>query len=462
MIFKLAKNKRSLLAIGFIFLSTVLINFSHHRWQQEDKIIEWDIKSYYAYLPATFIYQDLSLDFIHDESGKFKDLIWPIETPLKKKAIITTMGMSILYAPFFGMAHVYAKASDYEADGYSMPYRFALVFSALFYVLLGLLFLRKTLKHFFDEGVTSLVLLAVGIGTNLFYYTTYEAAMPHAFNFSLISIFVYFTLQFYQNPSYGKIGFLGLLAGLITLIRPTNILVLLFFLLWNVFSLSSFKSRITWFLDQYKMILIMAIAFILVWIPQFSYWYWVSGEIFYFTYGEAGGKFFFLNPQIKNILISYKKGWFVYTPIMFVAFIGILSLPKIKEGLFAPILIFIILNIYVLSSWWCWWFGGSFGLRAFIDCYAIMAIPLGAILHYAHSNRWLKYTLPTMVILLIGFNNFQIQQYKNSAIHYWWMNKEAYWETFLKLRPTARYWEVITIPDYDKARDGIYVDMKPE
>ena len=57
-------------------------------------------KSYYAYLPATFIYQDLSLDFIHDESGKFKDLIWPIETPLKKKAIITTMGMSILYAPF--------------------------------------------------------------------------------------------------------------------------------------------------------------------------------------------------------------------------------------------------------------------------------------------------------------------------------------------------------------------------
>ena len=100
MILRLAKNKSSLFAIGFIFFSTLLINFSHHRWQQEDKIIEWDIKSYYAYLPATFIYQDLSLDFIHDESGKFKDLIWPIETPLKKKAIITTMGMSILYAPF--------------------------------------------------------------------------------------------------------------------------------------------------------------------------------------------------------------------------------------------------------------------------------------------------------------------------------------------------------------------------
>ena len=127
MIFKLAKNKRFLVSIGFIFLSSLLINFCHYRWQQKDKIIEWDIKSYYAYLPAKFIYQDLSLDFIHDESRKFKDLIWPIETPLKKKAIITTMRMSILYAPFFGIAHVYAKASAYEADGYSMPYRFVLV-----------------------------------------------------------------------------------------------------------------------------------------------------------------------------------------------------------------------------------------------------------------------------------------------------------------------------------------------
>ena len=115
------------------------------------------------------------------------------------------MGMSILYAPFFGLAHIYAtSSSDYEADGYSMPYRFALVFSALFYVLIGLLFLRKTLKHFFDEGVTSLVLIAVGLGTNLFYYTTYEAAMPHAFNFSLICIFVYYTFSFIKIRVMGK------------------------------------------------------------------------------------------------------------------------------------------------------------------------------------------------------------------------------------------------------------------
>ena len=69
-------------------------------------------------------------------------------------------------------------------------------------------------------------------------------------------------------------------------------------------------------------------------------------------------------------------------------------------------------------------------------------------------------------LVKIHLTTYEVTKFESnipsSAIHYWWMNKEAYWETFLKLRPTARYWEVITIPDYNKAREGIYIDMKPE
>jgi hypothetical protein len=42
------------------------------------------------------------------------------------------------------------------------------------------------------------------------------------------------------------------------------------------------------------------------------------------------------------------------------------------------------------------------------------------------------------------------------------MNKDAYWETFLKLYPTERYNQLITIPDYQKARQGIYVAKKTD
>ena len=458
----IVKKNLSNICVTIILIGTIFLNFSHHNWLRKDRVISWDVKSYYAYLPATFIYKDLSLQFRRDNIEKFGDLIWPVETPTNKHAIVTTMGLSVLYAPFFGIAHTYCLLTEYEADGYSMPYKFALVFSSLFYVIFGFIFLQKILRKYFSEDIVAVVITAIGIGTNLFYYYSYRAAMPHAYNFTLITLFLYKTIQFYESPSKKKIFWLGLLSGFIVLIRPTNILVLVLFFLWNISSVNELKERITYFLKDYKSILIMIVGFILIWIPQFTYWYWISGKIFYFSYGEIGGKFFFLNPQIKNILISYKKGWFVYTTIMLVAFIGMFTLPRFQKGFFLPIFIFTILNIYILSSWWCWWFGGSFGQRAFIDSYGLMALPLGSLLHWAKSKKITKYISIFIIGILIIFNNFQIQQYKRQAIHYWWMNKATYWETFLKLYPTERYWELVTLPDYKKARKGIYVEIKPD
>ena len=455
----LVKKNISIVTIILVSVFTIVLNFNHKKWEDNKAVIQWDVKSYYAYLPATFIYNDLSLDFIEQDEEKFEKLIWPIETPLKKKAIVTTMGLSLLYSPFFALAHAFALSSDHLSDGYSLPYRFALTFSSLFYLIIGLFFLRKVLKEFFSEKITAVVISTIALGTNLLYYFSYEAAMPHSYNFTLISIFLFCTIKFYKKPNLNKIFLIGLLSGLITLIRPTNIIVLFLFFLWNVSSFKDLKNRTIWFLNSSKLILVMILAFTIIWVPQFIYWYWVSGEIFYFTYGESGGKFFFLNPQIKNILISYKKGWFIYTPIMFIAFVGIFTLIKTKKGLFFPVFLFTILNIYILSSWWCWWFGGSFGLRAFIDSYAIMAIPLASFICWFNSSLLKELFSYSLIFLLIIFNNFQIQQYNNSAIHYWWMNKEAYWETFLKLHPTDRYWKVITKPDYRKAKNGIYVEI---
>ncbi|MCG8411192.1 MAG: hypothetical protein MI739_07905 [Bacteroidales bacterium] len=463
MIRKFCFKNASILAIVFILISVTFLNFSHHRWLRSGRVIEWDIKSYYAYLPATFIYKDLSLQFRKDNIEKFGDLIWPIETPTGKHAIVTSMGLSFMYAPFFGIAHIYClNNSEYDADGYTMPYKFALVFSSLIYVIIGLFFLRKILKKFFSEDIATIVILAIGIGTNLLYYYSYEAAMSHAYNFTLITIFLWQIIRFYERPNSSKALLIGLNSGLITLIRPTNILVLIILFFWNISSFSEFKTRVIFYIKKYKLTLIMMIAFILVWIPQFLYWYKVSGKIFYFSYGAVGGKFFFNNPQISNILISYKKGWFIYTPIMFIAFIGIFALLKTKKEWFSSIFIFFILNTYILASWWCWWFGGSFGHRAFIDSYGIMALPLAALLNFTKQKRILYHISIGCIFLLIVFNNFQIQQYYRNAIHYWWMNKDAYWETFLKLYPTERYKQLIVLPDYEKAREGIYVGIKQE
>lgn len=454
------KYKTSIIAIWVILAAVVLVNFSHHKWQS-GTVVEHDIKAYYSYLPATFIYKDLSLKFLDEKPGIF-DEMWPVTLPNGNRMIVTSYGMSLLYSPFFLMAHSYALLnSHFEADGYSLPYQLALNFSAAFYLLLGLFFLRKLLLRFFKEWIATLVLLSVVIGTNLAYYATYEAAMTHCYNFALITFFTWLVVKWYESPSRKKAIAVGALFGLIALVRPSNILVFFILLLWNVKTWNEFTARLWFYIKRFDYVLIMLFFFFLIWTPQFFYWKEVTGHWIFYSYSTKNASFFWGNPQILNILFSYKKGWFVYTPIMFIAFCGIFLLRKHLKEAYLPVLIFTLLNIYVQSSWWSWWFGGAFGLRAFIDSYGIMAIPLAVVLDVASQRRYLRYAAPLVFIVLTGYNTFQITQYTHSAIHFWWNSKAGYWENFLRVHPTNAYWDMVRVPDYYLARKGIYEAVTP-
>lgn len=447
-------------SIILLFIITIpFVNFNHHKYSKEEGVIIWDIKSYYAYLPATFIYHDLSLEFIRTNKDlNFKKWIWPLKTSTGENAILTSCGLSMLYSPFFFIAHQYAKISQkYNADGYSKPYHVALTFSAFLYFILALFILRKILLKYFKEKTVALTLLFIGAGTNLFYYITYEAPMPHGYNFFLIVLFLWLLIRWYEKTNIVNSVFLGLTAGLIALVRPTNIIILLLIPLYSVNNFKTLKENFIKLLNHWYLILIMIISFIIIWIPQFAYWYYVSGKIFYFSYGAKGAHFFFNNPQITDFLFSYKKGWYVYTPIMLFATIGIGRIFKLKNPFALGTTIYLILIVYILSSWWSWWFGGAFGMRSMIDMYGIMAIPLAAFIEKERKIKFEKQIFISLFFILTFYNQFQIQQYRKGAIHYWWMNKEAYWTNFLHLHPTCKYWKIIQKPDYEKARKGIYV-----
>lgn len=461
--FQLLKKTRASSWVIFLFVLTIpMINTNHHKWANNEGVIVWDVKSYYAYLPAAFIYHDLSLDYLDENPDKFNKWIWPIETPIGKKSILTTMGLSVMYAPFFGIAHLVASISpQFEADGYSLPYHYALAFSTFFYFVLGLFVLRKILLRYFNEGITAFTIFTIAAGTNLFYYISYEACMSHGYNFVLITVFIYFLEKWTDKITLKHTVYLGLLSGLIALIRPTNIIILLLVPFWRVGSWNDFTNRLTLLVKRWQDVLIMAAFFVLVWVPQFVYWKYVSGQFFYFSYGERSDTFFWSNPQIWKILFSYEKGWFVYTPLMLLAIVGLIGLRKRQLKLTIPILLYVSIMIYVLSSWWSWWFGGAFGQRSMVDFYGLMALPLAAFIEYGFRKRILKYITVILIVLLIALNQFNIQQYRNMAISYWWMNKEGYWENFLQLRPTCKYWNVAMHPDYEKARKGIYEPIAP-
>jgi len=452
------RKKYSLICLWLIVPLLLVWGLSHPRWQKPENTIAWDVKSYYAYLPATFIYKDLSLNFIRGDSVMSSIWVWPVETQTKQLALVTSMGLSFLYTPFFLAGHVVAMLSPaIEANGYTKPYSMALFLSSMFYVILALFILRKFLLRYYPEWAVLISLIAILFGTNLLFFTGPMAAMPHAYNFFLFSLFLLLNRNWHEKQSVKNTIFLGLTAGLITLVRPTNIIILLLLIFWNVYSWKSFTDKVMFFLKNYGLVLLMILSFFLVWAPQFAYWKFISGKFLYFTYGDVGGRFFWDNPQFRNILFSFRKGWFIYTPLALMAIIGIPFLIKKNKELILPIILFVLVNIYIQSSWWCWWFGGAYGLRAFVDSYAILVIPLAALLSQSLRFRWNTVIGLLLVFFLTWFNLFQIRKYNREAIHYWWMSRESFRETLFIDYTTERYHRLVPWPDYAKAKKGIYV-----
>ena len=53
----------SLLALIFSMIVVIYVSFNHSTWKSPKNIIVNEVLSYYGYLPATFIYNDITLEF---------------------------------------------------------------------------------------------------------------------------------------------------------------------------------------------------------------------------------------------------------------------------------------------------------------------------------------------------------------------------------------------------------------
>jgi len=432
----LKKVSLSWLAICIIGFFVVDRHLQYELWDKSDGVFVSDAREYYSYLPAYFIEDDMSFSFLETEPQKAGN--YSLKAFENFRLIKMTSGLSILSAPFFLLAHWLVPGET----GFESQYKLAMICSSLFYLLLGFFFLKKLLINYFDELTTGIVLLIVGLGTNLWYYSIEEVLMSHVFSFSLVSIFLYHTLK--KKSEYtGVLWWLvfGLLVGFISLVRPTNILIVIvpiFYKRKELLKILKINSRL--------IVLSIIVAF-LVWLPQLFYWKLNTGNWFFFSYGEEG--FNFLAPEISKGLLSYRKGWFVYTPLMLLIFPGFFFLYKQNRILFLPFAVFSLLSIYVTFSWWCWWYGGSFGSRPMIDFYALYAFVLAFLIKEVLNKKFWVY-VPFLCIIFCGIqlNRYQTQQYRWKIIHWDAMTKEAYFFTLLEDPEAPEVEKFLERPEY--------------
>ncbi|MEO8760956.1 MAG: hypothetical protein ABI388_06820, partial [Bacteroidia bacterium] len=299
----------------FLFLFIVIFTSDrYHRWaswiSEEQGPFYYDIAEYYYFLPATFINHSFSAD-------KNKDAPAPSTYNISRR----TIGMAVMYSPFFFISNQVAKTYGYLQDGYSLPYKWGIHWGSIIYSILGLWFCRKNLLLFFNETVTCISLICVFFGTNLFFYTYGCGEMPHCYLFFLYSVFIFFSLKWILKDSTKHLYFLAIILGLITLIRPTDILVALFIPLFKVSSLRDLSERFKFIIHKPVALLISFVLFSFPLIIQMLIWKKNIGHYFVDMYSDE--HFFFSDPQLLNILFSFRKGWLLYTPMMVFSLIGL-------------------------------------------------------------------------------------------------------------------------------------------
>jgi hypothetical protein len=214
------------------------------------------------------------------------------------------------------------------------------------------------------------------------------------------------------------------------------------------------KERLKLLYARWPYIYTMIAVAICIWIPQMLYWKMQTGHFIHHSYGQEG--FFFFSPNITDGLFSFRKGWLLYTPTMAIALLGLILLPKYSKGRTISIAAFTFINIYIIFSWWCWWYGGSFGARAFIESYALLSFPLAALVQWAFSKKiYIKIASMIFFTLLLAHSILQTFQYYYGAIHWDSMTREAYFDSLGRLKASERFWGLIAEPDYSAAMKGL-------
>jgi len=312
------------------------------------------------------------------------------------------IGQALLWLPFFLIAHLsvlICNSAGFRilADGYSFPYQVIIGFGSVVYGMAGLFLIFKTLALFYKKEYSALSVFLVLLGTNLHYYFVWEPAMVHLSSMFVVSLFIYLFLVTKGTSNPRRFIILGALYGLMIIVRYQNALFGAIVLLEYVDG----EALFTW-KKTVRGLLYGAAGFSLFLIPQMVFWKVVFGSWVVCSYGNESFDFF--HPHFLWVLFSSRHGLISWTPMVVFFCIGLFFVIQRIQWLGIVSLGVFLLQLYVNSSWWCWWFGASYGSRAFIECSFVFCLGMAALLDKIWNTTIQKRLFFSVAAVLILWN----------------------------------------------------------
>lgn len=292
------------------------------------------------------------------------------------------VGLALLWIPPFVVAHAAvtlasALGAAVAADGFSVPYRSAVTAGSYVYGVFALLLIEAELRRRHGRALALLSVLGVWFATPLHFYMTANPAMAHGASVGAATAFVVCWLRVRQAPTPRGWLVLGLLGGLMTLVRLQDAVLL-------ALPLADLAiRRPARPLDSAMRFLAGATVMGGL---QFLLWLRLYGAGFVGTILRVnlvgGGS----GPHILDLLLSARHGLLTWTPLYAVCIAGWLVWLRREAGLAALALAGFALSVLVNASMQDWWGAEAFGQRRLLGLTPLFALGLGQALAFLRAR----------------------------------------------------------------------------
>ncbi len=373
--------------------------------------LQSDAFYYYAYLRSAAFDRDVSLanDYRMLGLGDKPHLFEPTVTGYAHSA--WTVGPAIVWAPFFGAGHVaatrlQAAGRDVATDGTSFPYRQSIVIAGLVYALIGWWAVLRLCESWFPTRVAASAVLLLATGSFMLWYTLIEPTMTHAPSMAAVSLFLLWWRHTRDARTPAQWIALGVLAGLMTLIRWQNAL---FALVPAVEALTVLVAaaragdhrRVT-------EVLVGGLSFTAVaacvFSPQMVAWKAIYGA--WLAVSPVGPQIRLASPELELTLFSSRNGLVAMTPLLYVALTGLAAFAWRHRRDGVPMVLAVAAMVWFNASIQDWWGSDGFGGRRFDGIMPAAAIGLATAL--TALQRWIRaYPQWTVAVVLaagVGWN----------------------------------------------------------
>jgi hypothetical protein len=357
---------------------------------------------YYVLLRSPIV--DGDLDFANDFQGLGSRGVTTASGSLTSRV---PAGVAIFWAPLFLATHAVLSVAaalglSVHADGFSGAYQSSATTSSFLCGVLALVLIERELRRHFLPSISMLAVLGIWLGTPLYFYTVANPFMSHAVATLATTLFLLAWLRARHGEDRGAWLLVGAAGGLMFLVRAPSAVLL-------VLPLASILAKRG---HRMRLALAFGLPALVVALFQLCVWRAVHGADFVghvSTMNLIGQSM----PHVLEMLLSPRKGLFVWTPLYLIAVGGWAGWVRRDAGLAAFLIAGFAVATVVNSCFDDWWGSDSFGQRRLLDLTPFYALGLAAAL-----DTFRRRPLVPMTAFLVGVVawNFQFAYIYNSDI----------------------------------------------